>query len=145
MDISVLFISHPANVVIADPQKNAAKYASGDIVGVYDYNPAIIPDPNGIFSVAHITGIPDGFVTLEQIQAVVMAPVTAGNTMVRLRRWRIPVENMTPPERSAVLNDRVLTTTWAKFKKYTRYKEIADWLDPVQDNETRELSEIDFA
>ncbi len=170
VDVTLQIMLEPATHDLSyNPEKAAARFRRGDIFaghlapdvatltsGTYNITEGI---GSTVFGYVHITGVPTNlavkarnvliFGTSETAIEVKPDPVTGLDEEHvslddwRLRRWRIPRSALTPGSLNKLLADREITITWAKVKPRIRKKIIAVRLDPLQDDETTELTDAD--
>lgn len=158
MDISLQIIVEAASHDLsANPEKEAARYRRGDIVGVYLTSDVGAPSLNGRLGFVHITGVPDS-INISKIKnrllgeiidrVTVSDPDIPGGTvdtvdLIRRRAWRIPPSIIPVGVRNQLLTNREAAVTWGQIKPYVRKKIVSDRLNASLDNETTELTDSD--
>ena len=80
----------------------------------------------------HITGIPDGFVTLAELQATLSESVfDADRKLVKKRAWVADPNDLPPQKRNDLLADRQVTLTWVQARAVWRHSETGQLLQDI--------------
>lgn len=135
MDVCAQIMINEGGAVHFNANKNSRRLINGDIIQVFDA--AAIGALQGQNYIPHepvgsqrlgflfVTGIPDGFVTFDDINRVLQKSHETVDDVLAVRDWTIDLNGLTNKELSDLFADKYVTVNYQKLKNTCFTKEQA--------------------
>lgn len=138
MNLTLQVIITPANHTLSDPAKNARRYATGDVVDIFNADVVspfngtdhilrdVISDPRFVF--VHVRGVPDrtlgrikDTISTPDIEYVLVNGEPVSSSYHRRRKFALLASSVPTAMRNRLMADRQITVTWTQAKNYVRH------------------------